>query len=309
MRSNFFIFLGFILVVFLGFKFGCYIHPSKNLVATTSIKAKSIVSQLPEGAVKSNNSQGGIAKLIFTSKVDLPPTVIYNGNKVAVMRESSNKKSNEMGNRWIALVGIPLSAEPGQHVVHIGQESYPFKVKKKKYGTQYLTIVSQEKSALQRTREREQINKLKLDKWASLTSLPLARPVNGGRCSSAFGLRRYYNGKSGEPHAGLDIAVIKGTKVAAAAAGKVINTGDYFYTGKTVIINHGNGIITLYAHLNKITVTTEQIIKVGEQIGTVGRTGRVTGPHLHWAVFMNGTSIDPLLVTDSPCDITGGKIA
>ncbi len=117
-------------------------------------------------------------------------------------------------------------------------------------------------------------------------------PVQGVR-SSPFGLKRFFNKQPRSPHKGLDIAAAKGTPVKAPAAGSVVETGDYFFNGNTVFIDHGRGLITMYCHLDTIGVEPGQAIGRGEPLGTVGKTGRVTGAHLHWSVLLNRTMVDP----------------
>ena len=97
------------------------------------------------------------------------------------------------------------------------------------------------------------------------------------------------------PHSGMDIAAEKGVAVASPAAGKVIESGDFFFSGNLVYIHHGQGLITMFAHLDRIDVQVGETIDKRQIIGTVGATGRVTGPHLHWSVGLNGSWVDPAL--------------
>ena len=103
------------------------------------------------------------------------------------------------------------------------------------------------------------------------------------------------NGQERAPHGGLDVAVPTGTPVRAAAAGRVINTGGYFYAGNTVFVDHGQGFITVYLHLSRIDVREGDRVERGAMLGAVGATGLVTGPHLHWGVLLNGVYVDPEL--------------
>ena len=125
-----------------------------------------------------------------------------------------------------------------------------------------------------------------------LSSFNFINPVEG-IISSRYGKKRFINGSPRSPHLALDIAAPEGTKIISPENGKVILVGDFFYSGKYVIIDHGHGLLSSYSHMSKVSVSKNDIVMKGQKIGEVGSTGRVTGPHLHWTVYYENVRINP----------------
>jgi murein DD-endopeptidase MepM/ murein hydrolase activator NlpD len=208
--------------------------------------------------------------------------------------------------QWIALVGIPLSAKPGPAAIQVrrapGQPdvAVPYTIEGKQYAEQHLKVpqrtVDLSKEDLARfERERAHLAQVVGTFTPDLpVALRMLQPTPGPR-SSSFGLRRVFNGQPRNPHSGMDIAAETGTPVVAPAAGRVLDTGDYFFNGKTVWIDHGSGLLTMLCHLSAIDVKPGEHVAAGQRVGAVGATGRVTGAHLHWSVSLNRTMVDPEL--------------
>lgn len=239
---------------------------------------------------------GGVAVVALPADTD-PASVRYASRRILTTREA---------NTWYAIVGLPLDAQPGAHYLEVRTlDDRPvrlsFQVAGKAYEEQHITIkdkrkVNPEPRDLERIKHETGIIGKALRHWSEENTVPLAflKPV-AGPTSSPFGLRRFFNEQPRKPHSGLDIAAPEGTPIRAPGAGTIIETGEYFFNGNTVFIDHGQGLITMYCHMSRIAVEPGQEVAAGEVIGQVGMTGRVTGPHLHWGVSLNDTRVDPTL--------------
>ena len=155
-------------------------------------------------------------------------------------------------------------------------------------------LVSPPSSMKDRIREEYQQGVIAKNTYTQvgLTQATMSLPLIG-ITSSEFGVRRFINGQPRNRHIGLDIAADEGTPVNAPMQGKVILSGNFFYKGNVVYIDHGDGLVSSYSHLSKKAVNLNQKVSKGEVLGYVGSTGRVTGPHLHWEVFFLGIPINP----------------
>ena len=241
---------------------------------------------------------GGIAVLDLGPAEAEQPVVEFDGRRVLVLRNDD---------RWIAAVGIPLDAETGQASVQVDTAgNLSFDVHDHAYREQRLTVKNQsyvtpDKQQLDRIGRERTIIDSALTHWRDNSDVDvlLDAPVEGRR-SSSFGLRRFFNDQPRSPHKGMDIAAPAGTAISAPGEGVVTATGDFFFNGMTVIIDHGQGFITMYCHLSNIGVDEGQTVFRGDVIGAVGATGRVTGPHLHFGTYLNGTAVDPALLLTGP---------
>ncbi len=243
---------------------------------------------------------GGVAILDVPGEPAKPPVVTFEGNRVMVVPN---------GQGWRAIVGIPLAREPGTAKIEIRSGNATltqgFTIEGKAYATQRLKVAPKhvDLSPENAARVAEEQPRIREAVGTFSTVLPstlkFESPVRGPR-SSSFGLRRVFNNQPRNPHSGMDIAAPVGTPIFAPAPGKVIEVGDFFFNGKSVFIDHGQGLVTLYCHLSDIGVTPGTPVKTGDKIGEVGATGRVTGPHLHWGVALNRAFVDPALFLDLP---------
>ncbi len=211
--------------------------------------------------------------------------------------------------RWRALVGIDLDQRPGRYTATIEADrasgsdrvSKTLVVQARAYPTRRLRVdpgfVNPPPSQLLRAKEEAAFLH---DTYAHTAGLrlwsdPFVRPVPG-EANSRFGARSVYNGEPRSPHGGADLLSPAGTPIKAPNAGRIVCARDLFFTGNTVVIDHGMGVFSTLAHLSKMDVREGEAVTVGQVVGLVGATGRVTGPHLHWALNVWGARVDPMAV-------------
>ncbi|MBL8526092.1 MAG: peptidoglycan DD-metalloendopeptidase family protein [Burkholderiales bacterium] len=239
---------------------------------------------------------GGVARVGLGEAHEVPRARLGD-DRVLVLRD---------GDKWMAWVGISLDAKPGSRLWVDAErpggavQRFGIDVQPKQYAEQHLTVKPGQvelsaQDLARHERERAHLERVRRTfSEAPPATLRLAQPAPGPR-SSSFGLRRVFNGQPRSPHSGMDIAARLGTPVVAAARGRVIDADDYFFSGNTVIIDHGQGLLTLYAHLTRVDTRVGATVAAGTPIGGVGATGRVTGPHLHFSVYLNAVAVDPAL--------------
>lgn len=257
---------------------------------------------------KASPVPGGLA-IIKLPDSEQAPTARFQNKPVMVL---------DTGSGYTAIVGLPLGLKPGQHSLQVRTATskplkIDFTVTDKEYESQHITLknkrmVNPEKRDMNRIgKETARIRKA-LASWDDTApeTIIFSSPIEGP-VSSTFGLRRFFNEQPRKPHSGLDLAADEGTPIKAPAAGRIIDTGNFYFNGNTVFIDHGQGLVTMYCHLSRIDVKPGQTVETGEPIGAVGMTGRVTGPHLHWGVSLNDARVDPALLLETSSDSNQGK--
>ncbi len=235
---------------------------------------------------------GGIAMVVVGETDDKAPAVSFGGKPLLVMQRDKH---------WVAVAGIPLDTEPGAMTLVVNSKEMQVDVTAHAYREQRITVenksyVEQNQEQLDRIWSERKIIDAVLQSYTDVPvdGLSLNAPVPGTQ-SSSFGYRRFFNDQPRSPHKGMDISAGNGVRVVAPRKALVAATGNYFFNGNTVLLDHGQGFVTMYCHLSEIAVEQGQSVDVGDLLGAVGATGRVTGPHLHFGTYLNGTAVDPAI--------------
>lgn len=227
-------------------------------------------------------------------------------------RQMHFARSARQPGRWDALVGIDMGQAPGTYKASVRleagggldrDETPSIRVLPQAFGEEHLTVADSKvhlsaQDLARANREKARISSLLSEETGKrLWQGPFLVPVEG-RQGSPFGLRRWINGERRSPHTGMDIKAPEGEPVQAANNGRVALVGDFFFSGKSVFLDHGQGIYSMYFHLSEIRVVEGQELEKGEVLGLVGMTGRATGPHLHWGVRVGGACVDPVSLVE-----------
>jgi murein DD-endopeptidase MepM/ murein hydrolase activator NlpD len=226
------------------------------------------------------------------------------GHEIAFSFDASHKS-------WFALAGISLETKPGAYPIHLHAETSSgqsageaisfekeIRVKRQRYPRVLLKVPARYTApSPEDQRQIEQDKETKAEAFKTLSPVrewkaSFAPPVNA-EISDVFGVERVFNGSVQSTHQGLDFRVSSGTSVAAVNSGRIILARALFFEGNCVVIDHGQGLLTLYLHLSKFLVNEGDDVKKGQAIGLSGGTGRATGPHLHLAVRWQGVYLDP----------------
>lgn len=244
-------------------------------------------------------NQGSAVRLTFPNE----PGV----KSVAVVWQNKTIPAFQVQDMWTTVLGVDLDLKPGEHKAdvlvtmqdgRVEKRDAVIKVLGKKYPTTELKVadkyVELSKADLARanreSKETEGFYAVTTNEmfWDS----PFSVPIPGGTGTN-FGHRRVFNGEPRAPHGGADLRATVGTPIHATNGGRVVLAKNLFFTGNTVILDHGLGIYSLYAHLSRIDVKPRELVKNGQLVGLAGATGRVTGPHLHWGMRVQGARVDP----------------
>jgi murein DD-endopeptidase MepM/ murein hydrolase activator NlpD len=242
--------------------------------------------------------QGELSLLKISVKYEETPQVTWMNKEVYMV-------PNHEKTGWYGFLGADLKASPGRYhaLVRMPASGHERRleivIRKKDYGVCRLTLpknmVDLDPETLQRVKKESRTMK---NLWETPPSTPhwrgpFLRPVPG-EVVGPFGQRSIINNQPRSSHSGIDLKAERGAPIKAINNGRVVLTSDHFFTGLSVVLDHGGGIQSMYFHLDRILVQQGQMVPKGHVIGLVGSTGRATGAHLHWGIRMNGARIDPV---------------
>ncbi len=243
-------------------------------------------------ATEQSSRPGGIA-IVEVGNIERDAPDVTMGDKPLLVMQR--------GDKWVAVAGIALDTEPGIVMISVNGEESAIDVSLHEYREQRITVenqsfVEQNQEQLDRIWSERTIIDAVLTSFTEtpVDGLSLEAPVPGTQ-SDSFGYRRFFNDQPRSPHKGMDMSAPNGQPIVAPRAGTVAATGDYFFNGNTVLVDHGQGFVTMYCHMSEIEVEEGQTVTTGDVLGAVGATGRVTGPHLHFGTYLNGTAVDPAI--------------
>ena len=215
---------------------------------------------------------------------------------------------------WVGLFGVDMDREPGKYSLVLrlkladGREKekrVPFEIQARDYGTERLTLpanmveLSAEDLARVQADQQALAQAWKTPASERYWSGPFQRPVPG-EVHAVFGKRRIINGQPKSPHTGQDLAAALGDPVAASNAGRVVLVRDCFFSGNSVVVDHGLGLYSMYFHLSEVKVKEGELVEKGQVLGLIGMSGRATGPHLHWGFRLLGARVDPEAILALP---------
>lgn len=267
------------------------------------IEARSQISQISQrdhSLQLSNASpfQGETIKVTSTAgDAQASPAVSFNGETIKMFPVGS--RSGAGGTRYEALLAVPVLLKPGDYTIKVGNQSQTIHVQNSHFRIQNLTLPKDKDNFNASPGEKEEMNKAKATvSDTKMWSGVFVKPVAQARMSSSFGVRRRVNGKLLPDyfHSGADFAAGIGTPIKSVAPGVVIAARPHKIArlhGNFVCVDHGQGVISIYIHMNSIEVKKGDRVEAGQKLGTVGRTGRANGPHLHFGIYVNQTAANP----------------
>jgi murein DD-endopeptidase MepM/ murein hydrolase activator NlpD len=263
-------------------------------LSMTSAAKDNTIFMLPQDS----RVPGGLA-VISLDPLNAKKDITFKGQKIWQLSDTDN-------NHW-AIIGIPLNQKVGEVNYKIEDENHIFTITNKVYREQYLTVKRKHSNPpadqIQRIQKESRLSREAFTTFSkphhSDAYQGFLKPAQGPT-SSPFGLKRFFNKQARRPHSGIDIAAPRGADIIAPAAGEIILTGHFFFNGNSIFIDHGQGLVTMYCHMDTLERKQGDRVKAGDVIGKIGSTGRVTGPHLHWTVSLNNSRIEPLLFLSNP---------